>query len=162
MLINDKVREDLYLEVQGLSDETLNKKPSDREWSIKQILEHLYLMEGGIAKTILHQLKNGETVNASSKPIEASINREIKVDAPEFAVPSDEFATLVELKEKLAATHQKLREIDNTVDEKDLDEKGFPHPIFGNISLKQWIPFVGYHEQRHILQIKEVKEKLGI
>ncbi|MFG6494793.1 DinB family protein [Fictibacillus sp. UD] len=162
MLINDKAREDLYNEVDGLSDEILNKKPSDHEWSIKQILEHLYLMEGGIGKTIAHQLKNGEAVNARSKPIEATINREIKVDAPEFAVPSDEFATLQELKMKLAATHQKLKEIDNTADEKELEEKGFPHPIFGNISLKQWIPFVGYHEQRHILQIKEVKEKLGI
>lgn len=50
MLINDKAREDLYNEVDGLSDEILNKKPSDHEWSIKQILEHLYLMEGGIGK----------------------------------------------------------------------------------------------------------------
>ena len=44
----------------------------------------------------------------------------------------------------------------------ELEAKGFNHPIFGLMSLKQWIPFVGYHEKRHILQIKEVKEKLGL
>ncbi|MGA4721171.1 DinB family protein [Fictibacillus nanhaiensis] len=162
MLINDKIRQDLFTEVEGLNDENLNRKPSENEWSIKQILEHLYLMEGGIAKNIKHQLQNGKVVNADKKPIEATINREIKVDAPEFAVPTSEFASIEELKMKLAATHQHLLDIENTADEKDLESKGFPHPIFGDISLKQWIPFVAYHEQRHILQIKEVKEKLSL
>ncbi|MQR97053.1 DinB family protein [Fictibacillus phosphorivorans] len=160
MLINDKVRQDLLAEVKGINNEDLNKKPSESEWSIKEILEHLYLMEGGIAKNIKHQLQNGKVVNAEMKPIEATVNRNIKVDAPEFAVPSSEFASIEELKMNLAATHQHLLDIENTAEEKDLEAKGFSHPIFGDISLKQWIPFVAYHEQRHILQIKEVKEKL--
>ena len=162
MQINEKAREELYIEINELSDESLNKKPSNNEWSIKQIVEHLFLMEGGIAKMIVDNLENGEVVNADLKPIEATINRDIKVDAPAFATPSNDFATLEELKMKLNITHQRLIKIEKASDEKELEVKGFPHPVFGQMSLKQWIPFVGYHEKRHILQIKEVKEKLGL
>ena len=44
--------------------------------------------------------------------------------------------------------------------EKDLEQKSFPHPLFKELSLKQWIPFVGLHEKRHLLQIEELKSKL--
>ncbi|ASK60941.1 hypothetical protein CFK37_01295 [Virgibacillus phasianinus] len=162
MQINEEARSDLYSEVNGLSDEELNKKPAADEWSIKEIMEHLFLMEGAITKTIIDQLENGEVVNADLKPIEATTNRSTKVNAPDFAVPNDDFATLDELKLKLTATHQGLVKIAESADEKELEQKGFTHPAFGQMSLKQWIPFVGYHEKRHTLQIKEVKEKLGI
>ena len=32
--------------------------------------------------------------------------------------------------------------------------------VFGDMNLKQWIEFVGYHEERHMEQIHEIKEKL--
>ncbi|PXW87084.1 hypothetical protein DFR56_106154 [Pseudogracilibacillus auburnensis] len=35
-----------------------------------------------------------------------------------------------------------------------------PHPGFNMLNLSQWISFIGWHERRHIEQIKEVKEKL--
>ncbi|MFZ3577380.1 DinB family protein [Virgibacillus sp. DJP39] len=162
MEFNEEARVDLYNEVNGLSDEQLNKRPADDQWSIKQIMEHLFLMEGAITKTIIEKLEDGEEVNAELKPIEASLNRTIKVQAPEFAIPNDDFATLEELKLKLTATHQGLIKVSETADEKQLESKGFPHPVFGQMSLKQWIPFIAYHEKRHTLQIVEVKEKLGI
>ena len=162
MQINEKAREELLNEINGLSDENLNKKPSEEQWSIKQIVEHLFLMEGAISEMILDRMENGEVVNAQIKPIEATINRDIKIEAPEFAKPSNDFATLEELKFKLNITHQKLKKVEETADEKGLEVKGFPHPVFGQMSLKQWIPFVGHHEMRHILQIKEVKENLGL
>ena len=162
MQINEEARQELYNEVNGLTDEQLNENPADDQWSIKQVMEHLFLMEGAITKTIIDQLENGEDVNADSKPIEGATNRGKKRETPNFAQPSGDFATLDELKLKLTATHQGLAKVAETADEKQLEAKGFQDPVFGLISLKQWIPFVGYHEKRHTLQIKEVKEKLGL
>ncbi|MGP4106503.1 DinB family protein [Virgibacillus sp. L01] len=162
MEINNQAREELLTEVNGISDENLNRKPSANSWSIKQILEHLYLMEGAITKKIRSQLAHGEVVNAADKPIKLSVDRNRKVDAPEFAQPSESFASLEELKQKLETTHSELSELAGTSDEKFLAEKGFEHPVFGQMSLKQWIPFVGYHEKRHTEQVKEVKIDLGL
>ncbi|SDQ84230.1 Uncharacterized damage-inducible protein DinB (forms a four-helix bundle) [Virgibacillus salinus] len=162
MEINNQAREELLAEVNGISDEDLNRKPSEDRWSIKQVLEHLYLMEGAITNNIRSQLVYGEVVNIADKPIELSVDRSRKVDAPKFVEPSEVFATLEELKQKLEATHNGLSELAGTSDERQLAEKGSPHPVFGQMSLKQWIPFVGYHEKRHTEQIKEVKEELGL
>ena len=162
MKVNEQARQQLLDEVNGLSDEDLNKKPAPDQWSIKQLLEHLYLMEATITKTIKKQLAFGEVVSTDEKPIEFTVRRGTKVDAPAYVFPSEEYSTLAALKEKLAATHKGLFEIaNNTADEK-LQEKAFPHPAFGQLNLKQWIPFVGYHEMRHIEQIREVKASLGL
>ncbi|RKQ16766.1 DinB family protein [Ureibacillus endophyticus] len=162
MQINELARDELLKEVESLSDEVLNQKPSTDQWSIKQILEHLFLMEIAIANIIKEQLENGEVQTAKPKPIEATVNRKYKVSAPEFSVPTNDFATLEELKEKLAMSRQELKTVVEKADQIDLENKAYPHPAFGLISLSQWIPFVGYHERRHILQIKEVKESFGI
>ncbi|WP_082881332.1 DinB family protein [Lederbergia galactosidilytica] len=71
--MNDKAREELFSEVNGLSDEDINKKPSEDQWSIKQIIEHLILMEGAVTQMVTDQLKNGEIVNADHKPIESTL-----------------------------------------------------------------------------------------
>lgn len=162
MIINDKAREDLLAEVNGLTDEALNKKPADDQWSIKQILEHLYLMEGGITKTIQKQLDSGNVHKVEDKPIELTVNRSKKVDAPEFSVPSNAFATLAEVKEKLNFTHETLRKFHEHANVEQLAKKSYPHPVFGEMNLSQWIPFIAYHEMRHTEQIREVKEKLGL
>lgn len=70
MDVNEQARKELLEEVNGISDEDLNRKLADNKWSIKQVLEHLYLMEGVITKTIEGQLDNGKSVNAEEKPIE--------------------------------------------------------------------------------------------
>ncbi|MFC4559081.1 DinB family protein [Virgibacillus kekensis] len=162
MEVNEKARKQLMEEIDGISDENLNKKSAENKWSIKQILEHLYLMEEGIANNIQGQLDNGEMINAEDHPIDQTINRQRKVEAPEFARPTEDFATVEEMKEKLATSHRNLQTLADTSDEKLLSERGFPHPFFNDMSLKQWIPFVGYHELRHVQQIREVKIQLGI
>ncbi|APC47369.1 DinB family protein [Virgibacillus halodenitrificans] len=162
MQINEQARNELLSEVNGLTAEHLNQKPSKNEWSIKEILEHLYLMEGAITESIQKQLASPEINVVKEKPIELTVNRDTKVDAPSFAVPSEDYATLDELKEKLAYTHGNLEKLVENEDKMAMKNKAFPHPVFGDMSLDQWIPFIAYHEMRHTDQIKEVKKKLGI
>ncbi|KWW11150.1 hypothetical protein AS888_02955 [Peribacillus simplex] len=157
---NEKTREELLNAVNGLSDEQLNAHPEEGRWSIIQVLDHLYLMERAITKSITDKLQSDEKVPAADKPIELTVNREVKVEAPSYVVPSESFQTLQEVKDKLAESRAALVQLVDSADEKDLEEKSFPHPLFKDLSLKQWIPFVGLHEKRHLLQIEELKSKL--
>lgn len=159
---NKEARETLLSEINDISDEKLNQKPDEANWSIKQIVEHLFLMEGSIVKMVENQLEIGQDVQTEEKPIELSVDRREKVDAPDFAKPSDDFQTLEELQIKLEASQQGLLQLAETTNEHDLERKAFQHPVFGDMSLKQWLPFIGWHEKRHIKQIQEVKEKLGL
>ncbi len=162
MKVNEEARAALIAEVADVSDEDLNKKPSADVWSIKQILEHLYLMEAAITNTVEKQMMEGEEEEAKKRRIELAVNRTVKVDAPSFAVPSDDKATFKELEEKLATTHASLHALAENYSETELAKKALDHPAFGKMSLDQWIPFVGYHELRHLEQIREVKTTLGM
>ncbi|WP_174616146.1 DinB family protein [Virgibacillus ihumii] len=162
MKLNERARTTMLAETEGLSDEHINKRPAEDRWSIKQILEHLYLMEGAIAKIIQKQLEEGERKDISDKPIELTVNREKKVDASDFVIPGDDFATRKELIQKLESSHKLLADTAINADETLLEERMYPHPQFGELSLKQWIPFVAYHEMRHTEQLKEVKHDLNL
>ncbi|WP_432353073.1 DinB family protein [Sporosarcina sp. A2] len=160
MKVNDEAREKLLNEVTDLTESELNWKSSEDKWSVGQVLEHLYLMEGGIVKTIQTQLSKGKPHVTPDKPIERTVDRSTKVEVPDFARPGDAFYTLEQLKEKLESSHNGLKQIETMVPEDQLAAKSFPHPVFGDMNLAQYIPFVGYHELRHIDQIKEVKESM--
>ncbi|MFE0504817.1 DinB family protein [Peribacillus butanolivorans] len=155
-----KIRKELLEAVNNLSDEQLNAHPEEGRWSIIQVLNHLYLMERMITKRIADKLKSDESIPAEDKPIEYTLNREVKVSAPLFVIPSEAFQTLDEVKNKLSESRQAFIQVVDSANEKDLEQKSFPHPLFKELSLKQWIPFVGLHEKRHLLQIEELKSKL--
>ncbi|MDR7071558.1 DinB family protein [Fictibacillus barbaricus] len=152
------VRKNLLDTVAGFSDEQLNEKVKEDKWSIMQVLDHLYLIEMSITKTIQKILKNGETVSIAPKPIQYTVDRSTKVEAPSYVAPTDDFLTLEAVKEKLKNSRTALLQVIEQTSEEKLQEKGFPHPIFGLMSLDQWIPFIGYHEKRHIAQIEELIE----
>ncbi|MBO0997141.1 DinB family protein [Bacillus sp. SD075] len=157
---NEKIREELLHAVNGLSDEQLNAHPETGRWSIIQVLDHLYLMERAITKSISDKLKSDDSFPAVDKPIELTLNREVKVLAPPFVIPSESFQTLSEVKDKLSESRKAFVQVVDDAKEMDLEQKSFPHPLFKDLSLKQWITFVGLHEKRHLLQMEELKTKL--
>jgi hypothetical protein len=36
-----------------------------------------------------------------------------------------------------------------------------PHPVLGPLNLYQWVLFVGGHESRHAIQIREIAQALS-
>lgn len=156
---NKKIREEVLESVINLTDQQLNTQVNEGQWSIMQILEHLYLIERAIVKGITVALTS-KSEPTPDKPIELVLNRTSKITAPSFFVPSLDFITLEKMKERLSESRQSLVQLVSKIDEEDLENKSFPHPVFGRLSLKQWIPLVGLHEKRHLEQIEEVKERL--
>ena len=157
---NKKIREELLQAVNGLSDEQVNAHPEEGRWSIIQVLDHLVLMERAVTKAIADTLAREESKPADDKPIQYTLNRDIKVDAPSFVIPTEKFQTLDAVKNKLSSSREALEAVVSDANENALNEKSFRHPMFKDLSLKQWIPFVGLHEKRHIFQIEELKSQL--
>ncbi|WP_342043550.1 DinB family protein [Bacillus sp. OTU2372] len=158
---NKKIREEVLQSVSGLSDEQLNVQVQDGRWSIMQVLHHLHLIERAITFVISDQLANGESKSISDKPIHLAVNRTTKVNAPSRVEPPKRFITLVEMKNKLSQSREVLTKVVDTADPSLLEQRAYPHPVFGELSLKQWIPLIGLHEKRHLAQIEELKEELN-
>ncbi|WP_191560438.1 DinB family protein [Metabacillus idriensis] len=158
MLVHSQaVRAELVNEVQNMTDGQLNQKPSQDVWSPAQILQHLYLMERVIIGGIKQVLMSGEKREATEKPLELVIDRSLKVPAPENLKPGDGPFQKETLLSKLEESRRELINFAETAPEHMLNEQAMKHPHLGDLSLKQWVEFIGYHEKRHLLQITEVK-----
>ncbi|WP_438312026.1 DinB family protein [Sporosarcina sp. FA9] len=152
---NNKIRKELFRTIDGITDEEFNEIPQNGGWSPKQIFEHLARMEVVIATNIAKELKNPDSPKALKKPIIISTNRIIKVDAPGYTLPTDEYRTKMDMKKELYDSRIFLLDIYESGSDELFRNKSFKHPIFGNIPLVQWFPFVGLHEKRHLKQLKK-------
>ncbi len=158
---NIEVREVVLISVSGLSDVQLNQQQAGK-WSIAQVLEHLYLMERSIVYKMTTSMASDEEAPVEDKPIHLTPNRAHKVVAPAFVMPSEEFKTLTVIQEKLRESRANLEVFVAQADEENMRKRSFPHPVFGPIHLKQWVEFIGWHEKRHLAQIEEIKQELGL
>ncbi|HEU5140746.1 MAG TPA: DinB family protein [Bacillales bacterium] len=145
--------------VEGLTDEQLNDEVEEGRWTVAQVLDHLYLMERGVTAQIQRALADPESRPArTKKPIERTLDRKYKVEAPAPFQPTKGFLSREEIVGRLKESRDQLLRVIN--DEAALEEKSFRHPVFGTMDLQQWIAFIGYHERRHLQQIEDLKTKL--
>ncbi len=155
---NTVIRRELFQSIEELTDEQFNKIPSNGGWSPKQIFEHLVRMETVIATNIAQELKNPDSPKSMNKPIALSTIRFIKVEAPGYTAPTNEYKTKIEMKNELYDSRLFLLDVYESSTKEVLREKSFKHPIFGQVPLSQWFPFVGLHEKRHLKQLKKTIE----
>ncbi|OMP67170.1 DinB family protein [Domibacillus epiphyticus] len=158
---NEQYRNEVIEAVDGLTDDKLNKRPDSSSWTIMQVLDHLYLMEQGITKAIESELNNPDSEKAAPKPIEKTLDRSNKKDAPDFAKPPYDYRTLQQMKDRLYISRDQLMRLLDQTNEETLKNKSFPHSSFGPMPLNQWVSFIGLHEKRHLEQIEEIKEQLN-
>ncbi|MCP8968524.1 DinB family protein [Ectobacillus ponti] len=157
----EHTREKLLQEVQGLSDVQLNSKPKREKWSIMQNLHHLHLIEQAVAASVDDALRHSEREQLYAKPVERTLDRTYKVEAPEQVRPTETILKEEQIRQMLAHSRgELLKVLQQVTDEMEVLEKSSRHPIFGKLSLQQWLEFLNHHEQRHIAQIQEAKRAL--
>lgn len=152
---NTVIRKELFKSIEELTDEQFNKKPSNGGWSPKQIFEHLVRMETVIATNIVKELINPDSPKAINKPIALSTIRIVKVEAPGYTAPTEAYKSKIEMKNELYDSRLFLLDVFESSTKEVLREKSIKHPIFGQVPLIQWFPFVGLHEKRHLKQLKK-------
>jgi uncharacterized damage-inducible protein DinB len=154
-------RDKVVKEVASLHDTQLNAKPKREKWSIAQNLHHLHLVEQAVTSAITYALHKTERVQVTLKPVQATLNRAYKREAPEQMKPTDTIMKQDEIQDLLQTSRRELLHVIHSVtDERDLFEKAAKHPVFGEINVQQWLEFLDYHEKRHLAQIQEAKRAL--
>lgn len=158
---NKEIREEVLQSVLGLTDLQLNEKPTGK-WSIMQVLKHLYILERLIVDQMSKVMLSDEETSIEDKPINRTIDRTNKFEAPSYVSPSDDFTTLTTIQEKLLKSRSALEAFLVDADEEKMLKRSFPNPVFGPLNLRQWVEFIGWHEKRHLAQIEEIKGELGL
>lgn len=145
--------------VEELTTEEMEKAP-EGEWSVAQVLEHLYQTELGSIKVVKHVIKKSE------KPLPPYPEDDSVIPLREFRQPENlEAPEVVQPGEKVSADEvmERLREIRTSTRETleflgNYDPRAgtFPHPLYGDIHLAEWFAFLPDHERLHQRQIEKI------
>lgn len=166
---NAKVRAKLKQTIENLTDEQLNFRMSEDSWTPREIVEHISIVEGGIAgicarllqKSVEENLPNDGSANISAefltKSGSAADRRTTKLQAPDRVKPGGTLS-IEESFAKLQENSEKLDQIRTGLETVNTQNAKFPHPHFGDMTATEWLLLIGGHERRHIDQIEEILE----
>ena len=145
-----------------LSPEQATFKPVPDEWSVAEILEHLSKVDRALVTRIDKKLVELEQTGPSSGRISSFFPfstdhiseqaKDRKFKSPEPVLPLAGLA-IDESLTKLQSSRADLIAMQPRIEDRDLSKTTFPHFVFGELNVYQWLAFFGLHENRHRKQI---------
>ena len=165
---NQMFRERLVSTLDGISADEESVRPEGEKWSIRQVVEHVSMVEVGVSRicsTLLDRAKTdgkgsdgsfslSESFGASAAKIATA-----KVEAPERVQPTGEVSISDALARIKAATTA-ITAMRSELEAFDLSGHTFPHPFFGELTAAEWLVVAGLHERRHTQQIDGLLAKV--
>ena len=158
----DSVHHKLIETVSLLEPALFSKRPSDDEWSVAEVVQHLCLVEERVIKDLEQAIaKEPESVGFLKKLVPTSIvsSRLLRVKAPKAVNPVAVLEKDVAI-ENFNCARNSLKGLCAAHGNDRFRKLIFKHPFLGDIDGVATISFVGYHERRHYKQIHEVLKKL--
>jgi hypothetical protein len=160
-------REALLDSISGLSEAQLEYKAEGAQWSISDIIHHLALTDEANAKLVSRMLRQAQALSLPLDPAPdesalhsldsySEVIRNTKAQAPEFVRPRSHLPVDQSLA-RLKASRERFLESVEQLAQYDLSQLTYPHPMFGDLNMYQWILVSGGHERRHTGQIGRIK-----
>ena len=166
----DATRATLLQKAEAIPADRFVQRPVPDRWSAAELLEHLSRVEASCSRVVAKMTAEARTNGVNAEQGESSVlgalddrhvtDRSRRLEAPSIVAPEGGF-TRDRAFEALAESRAQLRRAIAGADGIALGEVHFPHRVFGDLDLYQWILFVGQHEQRHIPQLDEIADQLG-
>lgn len=143
-------------------------KPSPEVWSVAEVAEHIAVSEDTLfglvrklaAGPVASEQQRAETKGKDETMPKGMVDRSRKAQAPEMLRPTHRWKTKEELVAHFKQSRDATIEYVKTTGE-DLRAHVNAHPAFGPLDGYQWILLIAAHSERHILQLKEVKDMAG-
>lgn len=146
-------------------------RPGEGRWSVAEVVEHLALIEQGIAgllsRKVVEARANGVGADPETSSVVASfdhsdrvIDRTRKIDVPAVLRPSGSLnaeAGIRALEKSRAAMAAALRSANGV----SLENVTQAHPVLGTMNMYHWMVATALHEDRHAAQIREIGQSLA-
>ena len=165
----EEKRRQLLKSFDGVPGERLCRRADPSGWSVAEILEHLRIVESGIARIItkrvakareqgLAEEKSTSSVMASFEPFAARLDSG-KLEAPAIIQPKPD-VDINEALDGLESSREALRAAVGSADGLAIGDIKHTHLVLGELDLYQWLIFIGHHEERHRKQIERTLQSL--
>jgi MOSC domain-containing protein YiiM len=162
----ETARAELRAGVEHVPESMRQARPGPDRWSVAEVLEHLAIVERGIAGLLLKLARaTAEATEPPARPASSAdlgllLDRSQRVEAFDGALPSGQVEWQAAADELERARAQLLETI-ASIRHLPIDRVTAPHFLLGELDGRQWIEFVARHEQRHAAQIREIGARLA-
>lgn len=161
------VRAQVLREADGLSQAQADWKPSEKDWSVGEIIDHLTIAEIATGKLTTKLTREAEATGGLAPfPADVAVFAALPsgppgpAEAPPVVWPShgkpigDLIATMKATRERSRQSVERL----GTIDPRPLT---FKHFRLGELDLAQWWTLQAEHDGIHLAQIRDVKGAPG-
>ena len=169
MTFVEEKRRELLKSFEDVPDERLCRRAAPDGWSVAQIIEHLRMVEAGVARLIAKRVGQardaglGEETETSS--VMPSFDRHagyldgVVLKSPGPVQPRADI-DISDALEGLGSSRDALRAAVVTADGLAIGEIKHDHAVLGELDLYQWLIFLGQHESRHKKQIERTLKSI--
>jgi hypothetical protein len=116
------------------------------QWCVKQVLGHFLATAGAVNKQVAGLAAGQPLEWQFSAAEEAGGGSESRRDVP-----------IEGLRQDVAAAFEETRRMLASLKDNERLSQQFKHPLFGELSLKEWLAFQRIHSMDHIQQIEQIK-----
>ena len=165
----EQQRRELLQSLDGVSGDRLCRRAAPDGWSVAEILDHLRMVEAGVARLITKRVGQAresglgeEKSNSSVMPSFDSHREKLEravLKSPETVQPRADI-DINEAMDGLESSREALRAAVVLGSGLSLGEIKHTHPVLGELDLYQWLIFVGNHEGRHKKQIERTLKSI--
>jgi hypothetical protein len=161
------VRAEILGEVRALSQRQSDWKPTDREWSVGEVLHHLTAAEVNTGKLTTKLVKDAQAAGAPARfPDDLTAFAPVprgaagRAEAPPMVWP-DHGKPVGDLIEAITAARERSRQSIDKLAACDPRTLTFVHARLGKLDLAQWWLLTAEHDRDHLAQIRSLKAAPG-
>ena len=144
------------------------RRPAADRWSVANVLEHLAIVEVRVVEGLSSRFEEARTAGLppssdTSVVRQADLARYLDRERRNVSGAASQPRGL-EAEAAWAAVDQArdtTRALVIQTDGLAVETVVLPHPLFGSLDFYQWIVFLGGHEGRHALQVREIGRALA-
>jgi hypothetical protein len=163
----ERVRAEVFREAEGLSQRQADWRPSEKDWSVGEIIDHLTIAEIATGKLTTKLTREAEAAGALAPwPADLTALRPLptdppgNADAPQVVWPAAG-KPIGDLLATMKATRQRSRQSIEKLATLDPRRLVFKHFRLGELDLTQWWQLQARHDGIHLAQIRDVKRAAG-
>ncbi len=158
---NNAIREKTKQLIASLTAEQTAVLPDGEKWTISEIVEHIAIVQNGMAKISAKLLTEAQAAGKSSDgaarlsenfTAKAAEARQLKFEAPDRVRPTGK-QSIEESLVKMDEARDELEKLRPLFESVECSDFKFPHPFMGDLTAHEWLALVGGHEARHLQQI---------
>ncbi|MFL5602137.1 MAG: DinB family protein [Gemmatimonadaceae bacterium] len=165
----EEKRKELLESFEGVPGDRLRRRAASDGWSVAEILEHLRMVEAGVARLIAKRATQAREAGlgeeTSTTSVMPSFDRyavmldSATLKSPPTVQPRPD-VDVSEAIEGLQSSREALRAAVVAANGLALGEVKHTHPVVGELDLYQWLIFLGQHEGRHRKQIERTLKSI--